>query len=118
MAQDPSLLLADEPVSSLDPALAEDILDLLVSLDNLHPFTLLMSLHQPDLAKRYAGRVIAMKGGKVIWDGPAIDLTKTKVEEVYERNDPRRGHNGEPNGAVGDPAPQPGSAEGRALAGS
>ena len=118
MAQDPSLLLADEPVSSLDPALAEDILDLLVSLDNLHQFTLLMSLHQPDLAKRYAGRVIAMKGGQVIWDGPATNLTKTKVEEFYERNGPRRGENGEPNGALGHPAPRPGSTEGHALAGS
>jgi phosphonate transport system ATP-binding protein len=85
MAQDPTILLADEPVSSLDPALAEDILNLLVSIDALHPLTLLMSLHTPELAKRFAGRIIAMQGGRVIWDGSPQELTDERIKEIYGR---------------------------------
>jgi phosphonate transport system ATP-binding protein len=86
MAQDPTLLLADEPVSSLDPALAEDILKLLVSIDDLHPLTLLMSLHHPALARRYAGRIIAMQEGSIIWDGPAKELSDERIRDIYGRD--------------------------------
>ena len=117
MAQDPIILLADEPVSSLDPALAEDILGLLVSIDDQHPLTLLMSLHHPALAKRFAGRIIAMEGGRVIWDGPPNELSAEKAQEIYGRGWSR----GEGNGRL-DRAGQMGAgwtddAQGCALAG-
>ncbi len=83
LAQEPTILLADEPVSSLDPALAEDILDLIVSVCDAYGLTLLMSLHLPELARKYADRIVAMRGGKIIWDGSADSLSSDKIREIY-----------------------------------
>ena len=85
-AQSPTILLADEPVSSLDPALAEEILALLVTIDSRHPLTLLMSLHHPRLAKQYAERIIGLKDGIIIWDGASDELSEAKINEIYGKN--------------------------------
>ncbi|MDA0999095.1 MAG: ATP-binding cassette domain-containing protein [bacterium] len=83
LAQEPDILLADEPVSSLDPVLAESILSLLVSISQTYRLTLLMNLHLPELAKLFAERIIAMKRGSVIWDGTPEELSPEKVHEIY-----------------------------------
>jgi len=83
LAQEPEILLADEPVSSLDPGLAQSVLDLMMAVCEVHGLTLLMSLHRPDLARQYGERVIALKDGRVLWDGPAADLTSERLAEVY-----------------------------------
>lgn len=68
LAQEPEIILADEPVSNLDPALTDDILNLLVEVSENHKVTLLMNLHQTDLAQRLAERIIGLRSGEIIYD--------------------------------------------------
>ncbi len=84
LAQEPTILLADEPVSSLDPALAEDILGLILSVCDAYDLTLLMSLHLPELGRRYASRILAMRDGRIVWDGSSDALCGDKIREIYE----------------------------------
>jgi len=73
LAQEPDIILADEPISNLDPALAEEILILLSKLCQKYGVTLLMNLHQPALAKSFADRVIGLRDGKVVYnDSPKL----------------------------------------------
>jgi phosphonate transport system ATP-binding protein len=73
LMQEPALLLADEPVSSLDPGAARNIMDILRQI-NAGGVTVLCNLHRPDLACEYAGRVLALRAGCVVYDGPASDF--------------------------------------------
>jgi len=73
LAQEPDIILADEPISNLDPALANEILILLSKLCQKYGVTLLMNLHQPALAKSFADRVIGLRDGKVVYnDSPNL----------------------------------------------
>jgi phosphonate transport system ATP-binding protein len=83
LAQEPELILADEPVSSLDPAWAADVLELLTTVQSHHQATLVMTLHQPELARRFAERIIGLRAGRIAWDGPASDLTDEALKELY-----------------------------------
>ncbi len=83
LAQEPSIILADEPVSSLDPAWAEDVLKLIAEIQTHHEATLVMSLHQPLLARRFAQRIVALRSGRVVFDGPPAALTDARLEELY-----------------------------------
>jgi phosphonate transport system ATP-binding protein len=71
LVQKPVLLLADEPVASLDPRLAEQILELLTNLARETGVTLLCSLHQPQLAETYFQRIVEIGAGKVVQDRPS-----------------------------------------------
>ncbi|MEQ9619630.1 MAG: phosphonate ABC transporter ATP-binding protein [Deltaproteobacteria bacterium] len=68
IAQEPEIILADEPVSNLDPSLTSDIMDLLVAVSENHGVTLLMNLHQVELAQRFADRVVGLRNGEVVYD--------------------------------------------------
>jgi phosphonate transport system ATP-binding protein len=83
LAQEPALILADEPISSLDPALTEGILALLVAACERRGATLIMSLHQPQLARQYARRVIGISGGRVVLDVSADRLSPQALHDVY-----------------------------------
>lgn len=85
LAQDPELVLADEPVSNLDPALAGTALDLLVRGTTEHGSTLVMTLHQPEHARRFADRVIGLRGGRIVFDGPSQALDEAAQEGIYGR---------------------------------
>lgn len=71
LIQQPVLCLADEPIASLDPTLAEQILALLCGLAEESRVTLLCSLHQPQLAEKYFDRIVEMRGGEIVADRPA-----------------------------------------------
>lgn len=86
LAQEAELILADEPVSNLDPGLADEILDLMVSACHRHGATLLMSLHQPQLAARYVDRILALRRGSVVWQGRARELDAAVIRRVYGRD--------------------------------
>lgn len=90
IAQQPEVILADEPVSSLDPALADDVLGLLLEVQRSHEATLVTVLHQPALAKRYADRIIGLRDGRVVFDGPPTALTSKIEREIYRGKDPVR----------------------------
>lgn len=85
VAQGARIVLADEPVSNLDPALVDDILGLLVGVSDRHGTTLLMSLHQPALARRYADRLIGMRAGRVVYDDQVENLSQTDLRDIYDR---------------------------------
>ncbi len=83
LMQEPRLMLADEPVASLDPVLAHSILQYLELLNRQDGITVLCSLHFLDLVHRYATRVIGLKDGKLVFDGLPSELTKERFKEVY-----------------------------------
>jgi phosphonate transport system ATP-binding protein len=81
LVQEPDLVLADEPVSSLDPARAAGILDLL-SVPG-RPVTLVASLHQPELARRHCTRAIGLRGGRLVFDLPVDRLDGSVLDDLY-----------------------------------
>jgi phosphonate transport system ATP-binding protein len=83
LAQEPALILADEPISSLDPALTEGILSLLVEACERRGATLIMSLHQPQLARQHADRAVGISRGRIVFDGPTDRLTPQALHDVY-----------------------------------
>jgi phosphonate transport system ATP-binding protein len=85
LAQEPEVVLADEPVASLDPATSEEILDLLTGIQRRDRITMVVSLHQVEYARRYAERVIGLNDGRVVFDGTADALTPDVLESIYRR---------------------------------
>lgn len=82
LMQDPRLLLADEPVASLDPVLAHSILQYLEQL-NREGVTVICSLHFLDLVHRYATRVIGLKDGVKVFDGLPNEIDRARFKEIY-----------------------------------
>ncbi len=83
LAQDPRLILADEPVSNLDPARATEILTLLTGAARARGATVIFSSHQPDLARRFADRIVGMRDGRIAFDVAVDDLNETAIAELY-----------------------------------
>jgi phosphonate transport system ATP-binding protein len=82
LMQEPELILADEPVASLDPVLSHSILQYLEQL-NKEGITVLCSLHFLDLVHRYATRVIALKDGVKVFEGLPKEINRVKFKEIY-----------------------------------
>lgn len=76
-------ILADEPVASLDPVSARRVMDLLVELNRRDGMGVIVTLHQVDYALRYCERVIALKAGRVVYDGPASGLDRDILIDIY-----------------------------------
>jgi phosphonate transport system ATP-binding protein len=85
LAQRPRVILADEPVASLDPVTSEEIMHLLREICRRDGITLLVNLHQVDLAKRFADRIIGLNAGKVVFDGTPAQLDRTTLAHIYHR---------------------------------
>ena len=83
LMQEPRLMLADEPVASLDPVLSHSIMQYLELLNRQDGITVLCSLHFLDLVHRYATRVVGLKDGELVFDGLPKDLTPERFKEVY-----------------------------------
>jgi phosphonate transport system ATP-binding protein len=83
LVQQPKVLLADEPVASLDPATAERLLDLLHSICRSDALTLVVSLHQVEFARQFADRIVGLQAGAVVFDGAPAALTPEKAEGLY-----------------------------------
>jgi phosphonate transport system ATP-binding protein len=86
LMQEPALILADEPVSSLDPKLSRVVLDILKRVCREDGIAALVSLHTLELTREYADRVIGLKQGVVFFDGPTGNLTDAVIDSVYQRN--------------------------------
>lgn len=83
LVQKPEIILADEPVASLDPARSEDIISMLVELATEQKQTLITSLHSVELAKKYFDRIIALREGKVFFDLPTEKVTQQMLTDLY-----------------------------------
>ncbi|MEN6436061.1 MAG: phosphonate ABC transporter ATP-binding protein [Anaerolineaceae bacterium] len=83
LMQEPKIMLADEPVASLDPVLAHTILQYLEQLNKAHGTTVICSLHFLDLVQRYATHVIALKDGKKVFEGDAQEINRERFKEIY-----------------------------------
>jgi phosphonate transport system ATP-binding protein len=83
LMQRPDLLLADEPTSSLDPRTSVEILELIVDLAGKAGIPVIVNIHQVELARRFAARIIGMSGGKIVFDGPPADLTDDILKRIY-----------------------------------
>ena len=83
LMQQPALLLADEPTSSLDPRTSVEVMGLVRDLGRENGVPVLVNMHDVDLAKRFADRVIGMAGGRVVYDGPPAGLTDAVLTEIY-----------------------------------
>lgn len=88
LAQNPQILLADEPVASLDPITAEEILTLLDKIRNDRGITVIVSLHQLELAKKYGDRIVALANGRVVVDTPPSLLSDEHLETIYSTDSP------------------------------
>ena len=88
LAQQSRIILADEPVASLDPAAAENVLDTLSAIARECDIAVLCSLHQTAFALRYAERIIALRAGRVVFDVPTAGLRREDVEGVYSEPGP------------------------------
>ncbi|MBT2661251.1 phosphonate ABC transporter ATP-binding protein [Bacillus sp. ISL-45] len=83
LVQSPEIVLADEPVASLDPARAEDVLELLVKIALEENQTLIASLHSVDYARKYFDRLVALKDGELFFDLPASSVTDEHIKSLY-----------------------------------
>ena len=83
LVQDPEILLADEPVASLDPVLAHSIMQHLESINKDDGVTVLCSLHFLDLVHRYSDRAIALLDGKLVFDGSPKEIDDETFQEIY-----------------------------------
>jgi phosphonate transport system ATP-binding protein len=84
LMQDPEIILADEPVASLDPVLAHSILNHLEQLNTTDGITILCSLHYLDLVQRYATRVIGLRDGEIVYRGTRAEIRRMTDEEFKE----------------------------------
>ncbi|NDK31508.1 phosphonate ABC transporter ATP-binding protein [Nesterenkonia haasae] len=85
LAQDPEVILADEPVASLDPPTARKVLGDLRTIQRDLGITCVVNMHHLDLARDYADRIIGMRNGEVVFDGPTQEATDSVIAEVYQR---------------------------------
>ena len=83
IVQGAKAILADEPVASLDPVSARKVMELLVELNKRDGLGVIVTLHQVDYAIRYCDRVIALQGGKIVYDGPSTALDQKRLIEIY-----------------------------------
>jgi phosphonate transport system ATP-binding protein len=83
LAQRPKLILADEPVASLDPKIARQVLDYLKDVSQRLGISVICNLHQIDFAREYAERIIGLSQGKLIFDGPPSALTDDIINQIY-----------------------------------
>jgi phosphonate transport system ATP-binding protein len=83
LVQGAELVIADEPIASLDPSSARRVMDILADMNRRDRITVLVSLHQVEFALRYCPRAIALKAGEVVFDGPTRELTPALLGAIY-----------------------------------
>jgi phosphonate transport system ATP-binding protein len=81
--QRPRLLLADEPTSSLDPKTSVEIMELMRDVGREHALPVIVNMHDVDLARRFADRIVGMSGGKVVYDGDGSGLQEAQLKSIY-----------------------------------
>lgn len=83
LVQDPAVILADEPIASLDPQLSQEMMDLLVHLCETRGKTLVVSLHSLEFARSHCDRLIGLKAGKILFDQPSATVSDAQIAHLY-----------------------------------
>lgn len=83
LAQDPKIILADEPVAALDPVTAKQVMQDFVRINREMNISILLNIHHVELALEYADRVIGIRAGKIVYDGPADEVDQTVLDTIY-----------------------------------
>lgn len=81
--QNPKIILADEPVASLDPITARQVMEDFVRINKEYNISILLNIHHIDLALKYCDRVIGVRAGEIVFDGPANTITQEQIDFVY-----------------------------------
>lgn len=92
MVQGAKILLADEPIASLDPESSRKVMDTLQNINREDGITVLVTLHQVDIAIQYCPRVLALRDGKIVYDGPSAALTRADLANIYGEEASSLGH--------------------------
>ncbi|MBB4824575.1 phosphonate transport system ATP-binding protein [Sporosarcina luteola] len=83
LAQEPKIILADEPVASLDPITTERVMDDLLRINRELGITVLVNLHSIELARKYGDRIIGLRGGELVFNGPTAEATDSTLRAIY-----------------------------------
>lgn len=86
MCQESAIILADEPVASLDPLTTKQVMDDLKKINEELGITILINLHFVDLAKEYGSRIIGLRAGELVYDGPASEADDDVFNHIYGRS--------------------------------
>ncbi len=108
LVQNARVILADEPIASLDPESSRRVMTLLSQINRTRKVAVVVSLHQVDVAMRYCPRVVALRNGKVVYDGPSAALTPKMLRDLYGTEADELLHDSVPDAptsAEGVPAP-------------
>ncbi len=84
LAQNPEMILADEPISSLDPVSARNVMETLARINTRYGITIIANLHQLDYAKHYCTRIIGINGGKIVYDGAPEGISRSMIQQIYK----------------------------------
>ena len=83
LAQDPQIILADEPVASLDPVTAKQVMQDFVHINQEMGISILLNIHHVELALEYADRIIGIRAGKIVYDGPSANVDQSVLDAIY-----------------------------------
>ncbi|PXV89142.1 phosphonate transport system ATP-binding protein [Lachnotalea glycerini] len=83
LAQNPKIILADEPVAALDPVTAKQVMDDFKRINKEMNITILINIHHVELALNYANRIIGIRAGKILYDGPASEVDEDVLNKIY-----------------------------------
>ena len=95
LAQNPKIILADEPVAALDPVTAKQVMEDFVRINQDMDISILLNIHHVELALTYANRIIGIRSGKIVFDGPAKAVTQEVLNAIYEGHIPQGGEDGQ-----------------------
>lgn len=86
LAQKPEIILADEPVAALDPVMADVVMEDFRRINRDMNITVMINIHHVDLALQYADRIIGIRAGQIVYDGPTAQITEETLKEIYGRS--------------------------------
>ena len=88
LTQDPHIILADEPVAALDPVTARQVMEDFVHINRELGITILLNIHHVELALEYADRIIGIRSGRIVFDGPSAKVDQTVLDAIYAGDTP------------------------------
>ena len=88
LTQNPRIILADEPVAALDPVTAKQVMQDFVRINEEMGISILLNIHHVELALEYADRIIGIRAGRIVYDGPSANVDKTVLDAIYGDDSP------------------------------